>query len=70
MLAPILSPIAVNPLSPPIPVKLIQKIRKGEYTDMADLLPESLTALLADEPHTSKDKGKKRKINRIKNIST
>ena len=37
---------------------------------MADLLPEALTASLSEDPSTSKDKGKKRKTNRITQIQT
>jgi len=49
-----------SPNTPPIPAKLAERIWKGEYINMAMLLPESLSAALAaDDPaqHREKEKG-------------
>ena len=51
-------------------MKLAQRIWKGEYIHLADILSESLAAALADDPSTSKTKGKKRHSAKITNIAT
>ena len=54
------SPFAVNSIAPPVPPKLAQRIRKGDYIQMGDLLPKSLSPALAGDQNTSKEKSKKR----------
>ena len=38
--------LTVNSITPPVPMKLAQRIWKGEYIHLADILPESLSAAL------------------------
>lgn len=64
------SPVIVNSVSRPIPAKLANRIWKGEYIDMADLLPEALASSLSEDPSTSKEKAKKQRPPRISQIAT
>ena len=43
----------------PSAYKIVKRICEGQYIDMADLLPESLATLMANNPSPSKDKSKK-----------
>lgn len=38
--------VMINPNSPPVPMKIVQRAWNGEYIDMAELLPQSLSAAM------------------------
>ena len=57
-----------SPNTPPIPAKLAERIWKGEYINMAMLLPESLSAALAADDQANTEKKKKGKNRKIKSI--
>ena len=59
------SAVMVNPNSPPVPIKLAQKAWNGEYIDMADLLPQALSAAMRN---SDSSKESKKRVPRIVSI--
>ena len=49
----------VSPLSPPVPAELVGKIWRGEYVEMAELLPAALQTQ-DDASRSKKEKKRKR----------
>ena len=64
---PKLPSVTVGPNSMPIPQKVVQKILKGDYVDMAELLPEKLSHVQEPQSSQSSD-SKKPKRKRVGDI--
>jgi len=60
--------VTVGPNAMPIPNKLIQKIKRGEYVDMTELLPEKL-GQMEEEQSSSDKKDKKRNKAKISSVA-
>ena len=63
-------PVVLGSSTTPIPRKLAERIWKGEYVPVADLLPEALRSSGEDEEERKKRKKKKGKDEEVQNIAT
>ncbi len=63
-------PLQLSVLFPPIPAKLVAKIRAGTYVDMKDLLPDNLALQRQLESLQPSKQASKAKLRKVKSITT